>query len=108
MRLQDSPQYYHEVLKRIPPRPTPVFEDPDMQVRVWGRRWGAYNDIGPLQMVLVHRPGPEMSLMTAAHYDPEIEALIDDEAQWYWRRDTPPDLQKNAARARPDGRCSAG
>jgi N-dimethylarginine dimethylaminohydrolase len=94
VRLQDSPQYYHEVLKRIPPRPTPVFEDPDMQVRVWGRRWGAYNDIGPLQMVLVHRPGPEMSLMTAAHYDPEIEALIDDEAQWYWRRDTPPDLQK--------------
>ena len=27
MKLKDSQQYYHEVLKRIPPRPLPVFED---------------------------------------------------------------------------------
>jgi hypothetical protein len=94
VRLQDSPQYYHEVVKRIPPRPTPNFEDPDMQARVWARRWGVYNDIGPLKMVLVHRPGPEISIMTAAHYDPDIEACIHDEEQWYWRRDTPPDLPK--------------
>jgi N-dimethylarginine dimethylaminohydrolase len=82
------------VLKRMPPRPTPIFEDPDMQVRVWGRRWGAYNDIGPLKMVLVHRPGPEISIMTAEHYDPVVDACIDDGAQWYWQSDTPPDLQK--------------
>ena len=94
MRLQDSPQYYHEVLKRIPPRPTPIFEDPEMQVRVWGRRWGAYNDVGTLKMVLMHRPGPELGIMTPAHYDPEIEALIDHGEQWYWRRDTPPDVLK--------------
>lgn len=94
VRLQDSPHYDHEVLKRLPPRSTPPFEAPDMQERVWGRRWGVYNDIGPLKMVLMHRPGPEISLMTAEHYDPEIEACINDEEQWYWRRDTPPDLQK--------------
>ena len=44
---QDSGQYYHEVLKRIPPRDLPAFEDEAMQERVWGRRWGVYNDVGP-------------------------------------------------------------
>jgi N-dimethylarginine dimethylaminohydrolase len=97
MRLQDSPQYYHEVLKRIPPRPTPVFEDAEMQRRVWGRRWGVYNDVGTLKMVLVHRPGQEISLLTQDHYDPGIEALIDDREQWYYRRETPPDLPKMQA-----------
>jgi len=92
--LKDSPQYYHEVLKRIPPKATPVFEDADMQKRVWGRRWGVYNDIGTLKMVLVHRPGDEIKLMTKDKYDPSIEALIDDRAQWYWREETPPDLEK--------------
>ena len=97
MRLQDSPQYYHEVLKRIPPRPTPVFEDAEMQRRVWGRRWGVHNDVGSLKMVLLHRPGEEINLMTREHYDPEIEALIDDHDQWYYRRDTAPDLSKMQA-----------
>jgi N-dimethylarginine dimethylaminohydrolase len=94
VRLQGSPQNYQAVLQRIPPRPTPIFEDPDMQVRVWGCRWGAYNDIGPLKMVLVHRPGAEINIMTPVHYDPEIDACIDDGEQWYWQHDTPPDLQK--------------
>ena len=56
-----------------------------MQERVWGRRWGVYNDVGPIRTVLVHRPGDEIRIMTADRYDPAIEALIDDEAQWYWR-----------------------
>ena len=33
MSLQDSGQYYHEVLKRIPPRDLPAFEDAAMQER---------------------------------------------------------------------------
>jgi arginine deiminase len=92
MSLQVSGQYYHEVLKRIPPRDLPAFEDEAMQERVWGRRWGVYNDVGPLRTVLVHRPGDEIRIMTADRYDPSIEALIDDEAQWYWRGDRAPDL----------------
>ena len=92
MGLKDSPQYYHAVLKRIPPRAVPAFEDEAMQERVWGRRWGVYTDVGTLRLVLVHRPGDEIRLMTAEHYDPSIEALIDDEAQWYWRGDRAPDL----------------
>jgi N-dimethylarginine dimethylaminohydrolase len=97
MSLKDSGQYYHEVLKRIPPRPLPAFEDPAMQERVWGRRWGVHNDVGTLRVVLVHRPGDELSVMTADRYDPAIEALIDDDAQWYWRGDRPPDLAKMQA-----------
>jgi N-dimethylarginine dimethylaminohydrolase len=94
MSLKDSPQYYHEVLKRIPPRAYPTFEDEAMQERVWGRRWGVYTDVGTLRLVLVHRPGDEIRLMTAEQYDPTIEALIDDDAQWYWRGDRAPDLVK--------------
>ncbi|MBW2367650.1 MAG: amidinotransferase [Deltaproteobacteria bacterium] len=97
MSLKDSPQYYHEVLKLIPPRPTPVFEAEEMQTRVWGRRWGVYNDVGLLKMVMVHRPGAEVNRITADQYDPKLEAIIDKEEQWYWRRMEPPDLVKMQA-----------
>src|SRR5215475_9613097 len=92
MSLKDTPEYYHEVLKRIPPRALPAFEEEGMQARVWGRRWGVYNDVGTLKVVLVHRPGAEIEIMTSDRYDPSIEALIDDDAQWYWRGDQAPDL----------------
>jgi N-dimethylarginine dimethylaminohydrolase len=94
MKLKDTQQYYHEVLKRIPPRSHPVFEDPAMQERVWGRQWGVYDDFGPLKLVLVHRPGDEIKVMTKRKYDPSIEALIDDDEQWYWRGEEPPNLEK--------------
>jgi N-dimethylarginine dimethylaminohydrolase len=94
MRLNQTSNYYHEVLKRIPPKATPVFEDEDMQIRVWGRRWGVYDDVGPLKMVLVHRPGDEIRVMTQDKYDPDIDALIDDREQWYWREKTAPDPAK--------------
>ena len=89
MSLQNSPQYYHEVLKAIPPRPTPAFEDEEMQARVWGRSWGVRNDVGSLKMVLVHRPGDEIKIMTQDKYDPAIEALIDRKEQWYFRSNIP-------------------
>lgn len=94
MSLKDSPQYYHVVLERIPPKAFPVFEDEDMQKRVWGRRWGVWNDVGTLRMVLLHRPGDEIKQMTADKYDPTIEALIDDRDQWYFRSDKGPDLEQ--------------
>ncbi len=97
MAFKDSPHYYHEVLKRIPPRALPAFEAPEMQERVWGRRWGVYDDIGALKVCLVHRPGDEIRVMTGDRYDPAIEALIDDDAQWYFRSDRAPDLKKMQA-----------
>lgn len=100
-KLRESPQYYHVVLKRIPPRAKPPFEDEEMQRRVWGRRWGVFNDVGTLKKVLVHRPGEEIRVMTADKYDPSIDALIDDEEQWYFRSDHAPNL--SAMQAEHDG-----
>lgn len=94
MSLKDSPQYYHEVLKRIQPKPSPPFEDEKMQERVWGKRWGVYNDVGTLKMVMVHRPGEEIKIITKEKFDPKIEAIIDDDEQWYWRDENLPDLTK--------------
>ena len=94
MSLKDTPQYYHMVLQRIPPKSTPVFEEEGMQERVWGRRWGVHNDVGRLRAVLVHRPGAEMEVMSEDKYDPTIEALIDDREQWYFRSDQAPDIKK--------------
>ncbi len=94
MSLRTTPDYYHIVLERIPPKSTPIFEEEGMQERVWGRRWGVYNDVGTLRMVLLHRPSDELSVLSADKYDPTIEALIDDRAQWYYRSDRAPDLAK--------------
>jgi N-dimethylarginine dimethylaminohydrolase len=94
VKLKDTQQYYHEVLKRISPKSHPVFEDPGMQERVWGRRWGVYDDVGPLKLVLVHRPGNEIKVMTKKKYDPSIEAMIDDDEQWYVLGEEPPNLEK--------------
>jgi hypothetical protein len=93
-QLKNSSQYYHRVLQRIPPQALPAFQDEDMQRRVWGRRWGVFNDVGTLRTILLHRPGEEIRVMTPDKYDPEIEALIDDDEQWYFRSDQGPDLEK--------------
>ncbi|MCF7935810.1 MAG: amidinotransferase [Synergistales bacterium] len=96
--LQNSPQYYHRVLERIPPKARPAFSEEEMQRRVWGRRWGVRNDVGTLKTVLLHRPGEEIDVMQrGGRYDPEIEAIIDEDEQWYFRSDKAPDLQKMQA-----------
>ncbi|MDR3321159.1 MAG: amidinotransferase [Synergistaceae bacterium] len=91
-KIRDSSMYYHVVLERITPKASPPFEDTDMQERVWGRRWGVYNDAGTLRTVLMHRPGDELRVMTADKYDPTLDALIDDDEQWYFRSDDGPDI----------------
>jgi N-dimethylarginine dimethylaminohydrolase len=90
--LKNSEMYYHAVLERIMPKAAPSFEERAMQERVWGQRWGVSNDVGTVKKVLMHRPGDELRVIAANKYDPSIEALIDDEAQWYFRSDKAPDL----------------
>lgn len=92
-KISDSSMYYHAVLERIIPRPLPAFEDEEMQKRVWGRRWGVYNDVGAIKTILMHSPGDELKVITPDKYDPSIEALIDGEEQWYFRSKEAPDLQ---------------
>lgn len=90
--IRNTEAYYHLVLERIPPRATPEFHDPEMQGRVWGRHWGVRNDVDPLRLVALHRPGDEMKTIDPDKYDDTIEALIDDHEQWYWRDSEPPDI----------------
>jgi N-dimethylarginine dimethylaminohydrolase len=94
MSVKDTVHYYHVVLEKIPPRACPAFEDDEMQRRVWGRRWGVFNDVGRLRTALLHRPGDELKVITEDKYDPAIEALIDEREQWYFRSDKPPDIGK--------------
>jgi N-dimethylarginine dimethylaminohydrolase len=90
--IRNTEAYYHVVLERIPPRATPAFHEPDMQERVWGRHWGVRNDVDPLRLIALHRPGDEMKTIDPDKYDDTIEALIDDHEQWYWRDSEPPDI----------------
>lgn len=92
MRNQEA--YYHLILEQLPPRAEPAFEAPEMQERVWGRRWGVFNDVGTLRMVAVHRPGDEIKVIDTNKYDEELGAYIDKDQQWYWRDDNPPDLAR--------------
>ncbi len=91
--LKDSGQYYHVVLERIVPKAKPAFHEEEAQRRVWGQRWGVRNDVGTLKTILMHRPGSEIGVITPDKYDPSIEAMIDDRAQWYFRSDGPPNLE---------------
>lgn len=92
-QIRNTEAYYHVVLERIPPRAEPAFHEKAMQERVWGRQWGCANDVGQLRMVALHRPGVEMQTIDPDKYDDSIEALIDDREQWYWRDQTPPDIE---------------
>ncbi len=74
------------------PKPVPAFHEDEEQVRVWGARWGVKNDVDQIKVILVHRPGKELGVITEDKYDPQIEALIDKENQWYFRSDKAPDI----------------
>ncbi len=91
--LKDSGQYYHIVLERIVPKAKPAFHEDESQRRVWGRHWGVYNNVGTIKTILMHRPGDELKRITPDKYDPSIEAMIDDDEQWYFRSDSPPNLE---------------
>ncbi len=92
MTLRGTPLYYHAVLKSIAPQRVPSFENDDMQLRVWGKRWGVFNDVGTLRVCAVHRPGDEILVMTEDFYDAELGALINPQEMWYFRSDKAPDL----------------
>jgi N-dimethylarginine dimethylaminohydrolase len=85
---------YNRLIAAFPSQPEPAFEDPEMQSLVWGRRWGCTTDVGPLRVVLLHRPGPEVNVVDPAKYLPDIGAYGDPETGWYWRGPELPDLTR--------------
>lgn len=84
------PPGYHQSL--FPPLPEPPFEEVDERERVWGKRWGANSDVGPLRAVLMRRPGAELERIDSERWDPAVGALLDPDAGWYWESEEPPDL----------------
>ena len=88
--VQAYPANYHQTL--CPPTPSPGFNDPGEMIRVWGKEWGASDDVGPLRMVLMRRPGDEVLRIRADCWNERAQALVDPGGKWYWTHRTPPDL----------------
>jgi N-dimethylarginine dimethylaminohydrolase len=73
----------------------PAFHDAIEEV--WGRRWGAHDEVGVLRSVLVRPPSAGLARISADAWDPEAGALVDPEGRWYWTDRHPPDLGRLAA-----------
>jgi N-dimethylarginine dimethylaminohydrolase len=61
---------------------------------VWGRPWGAHDEVGPLRVALVRAPGPALDRISAEAWDPDLGALVDPDGGWYWTRRDPPDTAR--------------
>ena len=70
------------------------FADPGELERVWGRRWGATDEVGRLRMVLVRRPRDEFAAVRAECWSDDAGALVDPDGLWYWEDRTAPDLAR--------------
>jgi N-dimethylarginine dimethylaminohydrolase len=92
------PPGYHRTLLRGDDG-TP-FADPSEQERVWGRAWGAHDEVGRLRMALVRRPRGEFAAVRGDCWSEEAGALVDPEGFWYWEDRTPPDLDEVDAQHR--------
>jgi N-dimethylarginine dimethylaminohydrolase len=72
----------------------PAFESGEMQELVWGRRWGCWNDVGTLRVVLMHRPGAELGTVDERYRHPDVPALVHPQAKWYFWGERAPDVER--------------
>jgi len=77
-----------------PSKPLPPFDAPGELTSVWGRPWGASDEVGPLKMVLMRRPGPEFEEMSNGRFDEKLGFLVDPLGHWYWNSTEPPDVER--------------
>jgi N-dimethylarginine dimethylaminohydrolase len=80
--------------------PVPPFEDPGELERVWGRRWGASDEVGRLRVVLVREPQGEWARVRADAWNEAAGALVDPDGGWYWESREEPDLDRVATQHR--------
>jgi N-dimethylarginine dimethylaminohydrolase len=59
---------------------------------VWGARWGAHDEVGPLRRVLVRTPGEELAAIREDAWDERLGALVDPAGRWYWTDRRAPDF----------------
>lgn len=83
--------YFHRL---IGPESTPEFNDPKELESNWGQRWGAANEYSTLRMALVRKPNAGMSDIRADAWNDQAQALVDPNKNWYYKRETPPDMDR--------------
>jgi len=93
-----QPFGYH--LSLCPAVPEPAFEDPGELEQVWGRRWGAHDEVGKLRVVLMRAPMGEWAAVREDAWNEAAGALVDPGGMWYWESRTAPDLDLVAAQHR--------
>ena len=94
-QIPRQPYGYH--LSLCPAVPEPAFADAAELERVWGRRWGASDEVGRLRVVLVREPGREYEAVRADAWNEAAGALVDPGGMWYWESREPPDRERVAA-----------
>ncbi|KFF59072.1 hypothetical protein JF66_13885 [Cryobacterium sp. MLB-32] len=74
------------------PEASPPFSDHGELESVWGRRWGAADEVGRLRSVLMRRPSRGLAHITEAAWNEELGALVDPHRRWYWTGPDAPDM----------------
>lgn len=74
------------------PEALPAFSETDELESVWGRRWGAADEVSTLRSVLMRRPSQGLGHISEDAYDSDLEALVDPARRWYWTGRDRPDL----------------
>ncbi|HET6847634.1 MAG TPA: arginine deiminase family protein [Gaiellales bacterium] len=69
------------------------FADAVEQQRLWGRTWGASDEVGRLRSVLVRSPRGEFGLVREDAWRDDAGALVDPHGLWYWEDTKAPDLE---------------
>lgn len=90
----DATYRYQMTIKMFGSHPEPGFESKEQQVKVWGREWGCDNDVGQIRLVLMHRPGPEMSVIDPKKKIEAIGTYGDVERGWYWQSEEIPPISE--------------
>jgi len=89
------PDAYYQAL--CPPVPTPSFTDrAELRAR-WGECWGSSDEVGPLRVALMRRPGDELAQISDGAWDHRVGALVDPGGGWYWTGSRAPDSERVAA-----------
>ena len=77
-----------------PPCFEPPFDEPDELSGVWGRVWGAEDEVSPLRVVLMRRPGNEFEAMTDGRWDQDLGVMVDPKGLWFWDGPKPPNAER--------------
>ena len=86
-----TPAYHHSL---FPPEPDPPYDAVDQIERVWGRAWGAVDEVSRLRLVLMRRLGDALDEIRADAWDASAAALVDPHRRWYWTSHEPPDVER--------------